>query len=333
MPPLSPDEGPPRVGASQHKGVRASGRTPVTAAPGAGDGGGGAYFRLLRPHQWLKNGFVFVGLLFGHAWSDPAKLGQALAAFAAFCLLASAVYVMNDLIDREQDRLHPKKKHRPLAAASVSVAAAVVLGAACLLLGGVIVWKFAGSAPWIFLVYVVLNVGYSLGLKHVVILDVFIIAAGFMLRILAGTLGIGIAPSQWLLLCGLMLTLFLGFAKRRAELNALQADSAGHRRVLEHYTAPMLDQFIGVAAAGTVISYALYTVSAETVALHGTRGLIATVPFVLYGMLRYLWRLHARGGGGDPAQELLADPHLLAATLGWLLLVLALLGGAIMPKP
>ena len=130
-----------------------------------------------------------------------------------------------------------------------------------------------------------------------------------------------------------MLTLFLGFAKRRAELNALPVDSAGHRRVLEHYTAPMLDQFISIAAAATVISYALYTVSAETVSLHGTRGLIATVPFVLYGMLRYLWRLHARGGGGDPAQELLTDPHLLAATAGWLLLVLALLSGTIMPRP
>jgi len=283
--------------------------------------------RLLRPHQWLKNGFVFVGLLFGHAWGDPVRLGQALAAFAAFCLLASAVYVMNDLIDREQDRLHPKKKDRPLAAGTVSLAAAKTLAAVCLVAGGAVAWLLAGSAPWIFIAYVALNAGYSLGLKHVVILDVFIIASGFMLRILAGTLGLDIAPSQWLLLCGLMLTLFLGFAKRRAELNALQGDSAGHRRVLEHYTAAMLDQFIGIAAAGTVISYALYTVSAETVALHGTRGLIATVPFVLYGMLRYLWKLHTRGGGGDPAQELLSDRHLLAATAGWLLLVLLLLGG------
>jgi 4-hydroxybenzoate polyprenyltransferase len=292
-----------------------------------------ALLRLLRPHQWLKNGFVFLGLLFGHAWNDPVRLGQALAAFAAFCLLASAVYVMNDLIDREQDRLHPKKKYRPLAAGTVSVAAATGLAAVCLLAGGAIAWLWAGSAPWVFFAYVVLNIAYSFGLKHVVILDVFIIASGFMLRILAGTLGIGIAPSQWLLLCGLMLTLFLGFAKRRAELNALQADSAGHRRVLEHYTAPMLDQFIGIAAAGTVISYALYTVSAETVALHGTRGLIVTLPFVLYGMLRYLWKLHNRGGGGDPAQELLTDPHLLAATAGWLLLVLLLLGGVTMPRP
>ena len=283
--------------------------------------------RLLRPHQWLKNGFVFVGLLFGHAGGDPVKLGQALAAFAAFCLLASAVYVMNDLVDREQDRLHPKKKHRPLAAGTVGVGSAKALAVFCLLGGGAVAWLFAGSAPWVFAAYLLINVGYSFGLKHVVILDVFIIAAGFMLRILAGTLGIGIAPSQWLLLCGLMLTLFLGFAKRRAELAALQEDSVGHRRVLEHYSAPMLDQFIGVTAAGTVISYALYTVSAETVAMHGTRALIATVPIVLYGMLRYLWKLHARGGGGDPAQELLRDPHLLAATAGWLLLVFLLLGG------
>jgi 4-hydroxybenzoate polyprenyltransferase len=282
---------------------------------------------LLRPHQWLKNGFVFVGLLFGHAWSDPGKLGQALAAFAAFCLLASAVYVMNDLIDREQDRLHPKKKDRPLAAGTVGVGVAQALALACLVGGGAIAWLWAGSAPWVFAAYVLLNLGYSFGLKHVVILDVFIIAAGFMLRILAGTLGLGIPPSQWLLLCGLMLTLFLGFAKRRAELIALQADSAGHRRVLEQYTAPMLDQFIGIAAAGTVISYALYTVSAETVAMHGTRALIATVPFVLYGMLRYLWKLHARGGGGDPARELLRDPQLLVATAGWLGLVILLLGG------
>ena len=289
--------------------------------------------RLLRPHQWLKNGFVFVGLLFGHAWADPVRLGQALAAFAAFCLLASAVYVMNDLIDREQDRLHPEKKNRPLAAGTVSVSAAAVLAATCLVAGGAVAVLWAGSAPWVFFAYVALNIAYSFGLKHIVILDVFIIASGFMLRILAGTLGLGIAPSQWLLLCGLMLTLFLGFAKRRAELDALPADGGVHRRVLEHYTAPMLNRFIGVAAAGTVISYAFYTVSAETVALHGTRGLIATVPFVLYGVLRYLWRLHARGGGGDPAQELLTDPHLLAATAGWLLLVLALLGGAIMPKP
>lgn len=281
--------------------------------------------KLLRPHQWLKNCFVFVGLLFGHAWGDPEKLTQALAAFAAFSLLASGVYVMNDLIDREQDRRHPAKKFRPLAAGTTGVRSAIALAAVCFLAGSGVALLYAGSAPWLFFAYVAMNAGYSLGLKHVVILDVFIIASGFMLRILAGTLGIGIQPSHWLMLCGLMLTLFLGFAKRRAELGALMEESGGHRRVLDDYTAPMLDQFITIAATGTVVSYALYTVSAETVALHGTRGLILTLPFVLYGMLRYLWRLHRKGGGGDPARELLTDPHLLLATTGWLGLVLALL--------
>lgn len=285
-----------------------------------------ALLRLLRPHQWLKNGFVFVGLLFGHAWHDPARASAALLAFAAFCLLSSSVYVFNDFIDREQDRRHPEKKNRPLASGAVPVPAALALAAACLA-GGLALAFLASRAPWVFLAYLALNLAYSLGAKHVVILDVFIIAAGFMLRILAGTVGIGIPPTNWLMLCGLMLTLFLGFAKRRAELNALLESSAGHRRVLEHYSAAMLDQFIVVAATGTVVSYALYTVSAETIALHGTPWLIASVPFVLYGLLRYLFLLHRRGGGGDPARELLGDPHLIAAFAGWLILVAALLSG------
>ncbi len=281
--------------------------------------------KLLRPHQWIKNGFVFVGLLFGHAWHDPDKIALALAAFAAFCLLSSAVYVMNDLADREQDRRHPDKRHRPLASGTVSVPAAVGLGLLCLLGGLALAITVAGAAPWIFFAYLLLNAAYSSGLKHVVILDVFIIAAGFMLRLLAGTVGIGIAPSHWLLLCGLMLTLFLGFAKRRAELNALVEASAGHRRVLEHYSAPLLDQFLSLTAMGTVVTYSLYTVSAETLAQHGTTQLIATVPFVLYGMLRYLYRLHRRGGGGDPSRELFADGHLLAAFFCWLATVLVVL--------
>jgi 4-hydroxybenzoate polyprenyltransferase len=288
--------------------------------------------RLMRPHQWLKNGFVFVGLLFGHAWADAALVTQALSAFAAFCLLSSAVYVVNDLADRAQDRLHPEKRHRPLASGAVGVPAALALAAACLVTGlGLALGLFAGfglpgsQAPWLFAAYLLLNAGYNAGLKHVVILDVFIIAAGFMLRLLAGTLGIGIWPSHWLLLCGLMLTLFLGFAKRRAELGALMAESGAHRRVLDDYTAPMLDQFITLSAGATVIAYSLYTVSEETIALHGTHWLIATVPCVIYGLLRYLFRLHRSGGGGDPARELLADRHLQGVCLLWLGLVVWLL--------
>ena len=285
-----------------------------------------ALIRLLRPHQWLKNAFVFVGLLFGHAWSDPGMAAAALLAFVNFCLISSAVYVFNDYVDCEQDRHHPDKKHRPLASGAVSVPAALALAAACLV-GGLALAFGASRAPWIFIVYLLLQVAYNAGAKHIVVLDVFIIAAGFMLRILAGTVGIGIPPTHWLMLCGLMLTLFLGFAKRRAELGTLQDDSVVHRRVLEHYSKPMLDHFIVIAASGTVVSYALYTVSPETIALHGTSWLIASVPFVLYGLLRYLYLLHRHGGGGDPAREVLTDPHLIVAVAGWAIVVAILLAG------
>lgn len=283
--------------------------------------------KLLRPHQWIKNGFVFLGVLFGHAWNDPARVLLALNAFVAFCLISSAVYVMNDLVDREQDRAHPQKRHRPLASGTISVGAAVALMASC---GGtgLVLGVFGGGAlPGVFLGYVLLNLGYSFGLKHIVILDVFLIAAGFMLRILAGTLGIGITPSQWLLLTGLLLTLFLGFAKRRAELGALHEDGGAHRRVLAHYSAPLLDQMITVAAAGVLVAYSLYTLAPETVRLHGTDKLIYTVPFVLYGMFRYLFLLHRRGGGGDPALDLVRDPHLVIAGLAWLVTTMTLLAG------
>ena len=284
-----------------------------------------AWIALLRPHQWLKSGFVFVGLLFGHAWGDAGIVQGVLLAAAAFSLAASTVYVGNDLVDRERDRQHPVKRLRPLASGALPVATAWGLGAACLGAALVLAWLASPTVLFIIVAYLLLNVGYSLGLKHVVLLDVFIIAAGFMLRILAGTLGVGIAPSHWLLLCGLMVTLFLGFAKRRAELKALEGDAGGHRQVLDDYDPVLLDKLIGVCAAATIVSYSLYTVSADTAALHRTGGLIATVPFVVYGMFRYLFLLHRRSGGGDPAAELLTDRHLLLAAGGWLVAVVLVL--------
>lgn len=284
-----------------------------------------AWIKLLRPHQWVKSGFVFVGLLFGHGWQNPALVMQVLLAAAAFSLAASAVYVGNDLADRESDRQHPEKCRRPLASGAIGVSAALVLGAICLALALVLAWLASPVVLGIIVAYLLLNVGYTQGLKHVVLLDVFIIAAGFMLRILAGTIGVGITPSNWLLLCGLMVTLFLGFAKRRAELKALDEDAGSHRRVLDDYDPVLLDKLIGVCAAATIVSYSLYTVSPETVALHGTDRLVATVPFVVYGMFRYLFLLHRRAGGGDPAAQLLTDRHLLAACIGWLVSILVIL--------
>lgn len=281
--------------------------------------------RLMRPHQWVKNAFVFTGLLFGHAWQDAHLVTQVMMAFAAFCLVSSAVYVFNDIIDVEQDRLHPKKSSRPLASGRVGISAAAVLagvlGAAGFALAGC-------SSPVVMSIlagYAVMNVAYSLRLKHVVILDVFIIAAGFMLRILAGTLGVGIPPSQWLLLCGLMVTLFLGFSKRRAEIFALAEDKAVHRKVLEHYSPVLLDKMIGITASGVILSYSLYTMSADTIRVHGTANLIYTVPFVMYGVFRYIYLLHHQNRGGDPSHDLVRDPHLLIAVGVWLVTTILLI--------
>ena len=279
--------------------------------------------RLIRPHQWIKNGFVFVGLIFGHAWTDPGLIADVLMLFAAFCFVSSAVYVMNDLADREADRMHPIKRSRPLARGDIGAGKALALCIALALAGMGLAALVSWTALSIAATYVVLNMAYSAGLKHVAILDVFIIAAGFMLRILAGTLGIGIAPSKWLLLCGLMLTLFLGFCKRRAELiefvgSASPGEPAGQRAALDGYTAPLIDLLIAVSVADAAIGYALYTVDQETVLLHGTDRLMLTLPLVLYGLFRYLQLVYSKGGGADPAWELLHDPHLIAASVGWL---------------
>lgn len=246
-------------------------------------------------------------------------------AAAAFALAASAVYVINDLADRDRDRQHPQKRLRPLACGAVKVRGALLLAGACLVCALLLAYAASPAVLLIVIGYGLLNVAYSLGLKHVVLLDVFIIAAGFMLRILAGTLGVGIAPSHWLLLCGLLLTLFLGFAKRRAELDVMADRGGSHRKVLDDYDPALLDQLLGICATGAIVSYSLYTVSAETVAMHGTANLIYSVPFVIYGIFRYLFLLHRRGGGGDPAAALLQDVHLLGAFAGWSLTVIALL--------
>jgi len=282
-----------------------------------------ALVRLMRPHQWLKNGFVFLGVVFGHGWEDPTLVAEVIALFAAFCLSSSAVYIVNDIADRDADRLHPTKRFRPLAQGEIGVGPALSL---CIALGlGGLALAATVSVPALLIVagYVALNLAYSAGLKHVAILDVFMIAGGFMLRILAGTVGIGIPPSKWLLLCGLMLTLFLGFGKRRAELLAVTGNGnsdggSGQRASLDGYSRPLLDLLIAVSVAGAAIGYALYTVDAATIALHGTDKLILTVPFVLYGLFRYLQVMYSKGGGGDPAWEVLTDPHLIITTAGWL---------------
>lgn len=286
----------------------------------------GAYLELLRPRQWPKNGFVLAGLVFGHAWDDPQRVAAALAATAAFCLGAGAVYAFNDCHDAAQDRRHPRKRHRPVARGAVSPRAAYTLAAAAAA-AGLAVAAWAGAAVAALLAaYLALNGAYTLGLKKVPVLDVFTIAAGFMLRLLAGTAGIGIEPSNWLLACGLLLTLFLGFAKRRAEIAQLAEAAGEHRAVLAFYRAAFLDRAAFACAAAMVLTYALYTLDRQTAALHGTDRLVLSVPWVLAGTVRYLHRLRSCGAGGDPAEELLRDPVLAVAVAGWLGTVLWLIG-------
>jgi len=281
--------------------------------------------RLMRPHQWVKNTFVLTGLLFGHAWHDPALVTQVLFAFAAFCLVSSTVYVINDIVDIEQDRHHPKKRKRPLPSGKVTVSSAAIFAVLLGLAGFALAYFASPTVVYILLAYAIMNLAYSLRLKHVVILDVFIIATGFMLRILAGTLGVGIPPSQWLLLCGLMVTLFLGFSKRRAEIIALTADKTSHRKVLEHYSPVLLDKMIVVTAAGLIMSYSLYTMNPDTIRIHGTANLIYTVPFVIYGVFRYIYMLHQQKSGGDPSSDIVRDPHMLIVLAAWLLTTVLLI--------
>lgn len=283
-----------------------------------------ALLRLMRPHQWIKNGFVFLGVVFGHGWGQATLVISVLTLFLAFCLVSSAVYIMNDIADRDADRLHPAKRSRPLARGDLGVGPALALCVALALCGFALAAAVSIPALLIALAYLGLNSAYSAGLKHVAVLDVFMIAGGFMLRILAGTVGVGIAPSKWLLLCGSMLTLFLGFGKRRAEFVALHVEGnangvSAQRAALEGYSKRLLDRLIMVSVAGAAIGYGLYTVDAATIALHGTDKLVLTLPFVLYGLFRYLKLMYSKRGGGDPAWELLHDPHLMLATTGWLL--------------
>lgn len=275
------------------------------------------YLRLMRPHQWVKNAFVFIGVVFGHAFMDRTFLVPAILAAAAFSLASSAIYIVNDYADRERDRLHPKKRHRPLAAGRVSPRIALALAGVLAVAGAALAF---GAGPLVLLIvgaYAAMNLAYSFSLKNVVILDVFIIAAGFLLRILAGTIGIGITPSRWLLVCGLFLTLFLGFTKRRSELLAVTGEFIIHRKALLSYNPALLDKMIGISACAALMSYSLYTMSPETVREHGTENLIYTIPFVVYGMFRYLYLLHAKQAGADTSKDIARDPHLLLTVGGW----------------
>jgi 4-hydroxybenzoate polyprenyltransferase len=279
----------------------------------------------LRPAQWTKNLLVFAGVLFGQRLGDGSAVGRSFAAFVVFCGLSGVVYLLNDVLDRERDRLHPLKSRRPIASGQLPVATALsaagLLGTGSLAAAFVLSWRFGVVAA----AYLGLLVLYSAGLKKIVIIDVLTIAVGFVLRAVAGAVAVEVQISHWLLLCTILLALFIALAKRRQELVQLAGKATHHREILGEYSPQLLDQMIAVVTASTLISYAFYTVSPETELKFGTRWLGLTIPFPLYGIFRYLYLMHQREGGGSPADLLLTDRPLLACVALWALAVALLI--------
>ncbi len=276
-----------------------------------------ALVRLLRPSHWAKNVFVLAPLVFAERLADPRAIALALAAFACFCAASSAVYVFNDIRDREEDRRHPLKRARPLAAGTVGVGAAAAVSVALAL--GAAAGAAALGVPFaaILLGYLALNFAYTLWLKHLVILDVMALALGFLLRVLGGGAAIRVEVSAWLLLCTIFVALFLAFSKRRHELMLLNETASEQRRVLSHYSAGFLDQMINVVTASTVLAYALYSVSAENLGPEQSRYMVYTVPFVLFGVFRYLYLIYQKTSLANPTEALIADAPFVVNLLLW----------------
>ena len=287
---------------------------------GARSAGGvvGGLIGTMRPRQWTKNGFVFAALIFAHRLRDGESLLRSLAAFALFCALSGVVYTINDIVDIRQDRAHPKKRLRPIASGQVSPAIAAVFALVVVATALALSFTLAPAFGRFAAAYLGVNLLYSFYLKRVVILDVMTIALGFVLRAVAGAAAIDVEISPWLILCTTLLALFLALCKRRNELTLLQGDAAAHRAILSEYSVVFLDQMISVVTASIVIAYAFYAMSPEVQEKLHTRHLGLTVPFVLYGIFRYLYVLHQKGEGGSPSQTLLEDRALLMNVLLWI---------------
>ncbi|HVD42202.1 MAG TPA: decaprenyl-phosphate phosphoribosyltransferase [Gaiellaceae bacterium] len=266
----------------------------------------------LRPRQWTKNLLLFAGIIFAAKLGDLGRWGEALAAFAAYCAASSASYLVNDVRDAPHDRLHPSKRLRPIAHGDLSPRLAEALAAA-LLIAAVLLIAPLGLASILFLcTFLALQAAYTLSLKHVVLLDVMTIAGLFVVRAAAGAAAVEVRISPWLLLCTALLALFLALAKRRGELVLVGAEATPGRPVLEGYSLALVDQLVTVVAASTVISYCLYTFTAR-----GSKAMMITIPFVLFGVFRYLLLMHARDLGEEPEEVLLRDAPILLCIAGW----------------
>ncbi len=272
----------------------------------------------LRFQQWIKNFFLFAPLMFSENIFNIPLLVKTIYAFTLFCILSGSAYILNDIQDLEEDKLHPLKSKRPLASGRLGKKQAFLafLSLTILSLAGGYFLDFSFFLA--LLVYFLLQVAYSCWLKHVVILDVLLVALGFLIRVVAGGLAIQVQISPWLLICTLLLALFLALSKRRHELVFLQKGAEIHRPILKEYSPHLLDQMIAVVTASAVISYCLYTISTETIEKFGTKNLIITVPFVLYGIFRYLYLVHKKDEGGSPEALIIRDKPLLLAVFFWI---------------
>ncbi len=269
----------------------------------------------LRPGQWTKNLILFAGLTFGGKLFDPASARAAGLAFLVFCVLSGVVYLINDVRDVHADRAHPTKSRRPVAAGDLSPRTAIWSAVVLAVLALAAAWWLGRAFFLTALAYVALLTSYSVTLKHHAIIDVLTIAAGFVLRAVAGTVVVQVAVSHWLLVLTLLGALFLALGKRRGEMATLADGGAGHRRSLSDYSTQLLDQLITIVAGATLLAYALYTISPETVAKFGTDRLIFTLPFPLYGIFRYLYLIHRRDGGANPSEALYQDRPILASVV------------------
>jgi 4-hydroxybenzoate polyprenyltransferase len=287
----------------------------------------------MRPGQWSKNGFVFAALLFSKNLFHPVQAAMCLLAFIVFCLASGAVYLLNDLIDVEQDRKHPRKQSRPIASGALNprigwfafgIVLPLSLAAGCLV-----------NLPFVLVLgaYLAIQIAYCTFLKRIVILDVFSIATGFFLRVAAGSAAIQVPMSRWLLICTIFISLFLALAKRRHELLLLGAEAGNHRTVLRHYNVMFLDQMVSITTAGTIVSYALYTLSEETAAKFGTNRLWITVPIVFYGVSRYLYRAYQHRDGGRPEELVWKDKPLLACLAVYVVSVVLIIYGRLEFQP
>lgn len=307
--------------------VKTKNHTPAASDP-AQRGGllatGRALLKTMRPKQWTKNAVVFAPLIFDEKLFEATLLARTLLAFVLFCLVSSAVYIINDLVDIEQDRQHPKKRTRPLASGALTPGVAMAAAGALVLISfPVALWLDRGFSL-ILLSYLLLNIAYSFYLKHLVIIDVLAIAAGFVLRVAGGVAVVGVERfSPWLYLVVTLGALFLGFGKRRHELLLLENGADAHRAILAEYTVPFLDQLIGLVTSTMVIAYSLYTFSAPN--LPANHAMMLTIPFVLYGLFRYLYLIHVKKEGGAPDELLLSDKPLLATGALWVLTVVIVL--------